>query len=279
MGLMKWVHCSQRVESRTYQLILRCEYRSTVLTLSIVSHGQISLVSALLADLAKNVATPLRVLLTLNLPEEIDGVSPANTYPFEIEIIRNVTPKGFGANHNAALKRVSTELFCVMNPDIRLPSDPFPALIEILTNRNIAVVAPGVTDIHRNTEDHARDYPTAFTLATKILGRKPHVSPSIGEIAFFPDWVAGMFMLFRSDYLRSVGGFDERYFLYYEDVDLCFRLRERGFEIAVCPASTVIHDARRESRRNLRYALWHLRSAVRFLASHPRIALGLNSRR
>jgi N-acetylglucosaminyl-diphospho-decaprenol L-rhamnosyltransferase len=249
-----------------------------MITLSIVSHGQISLVRALLSDLAQKVASPLRVMLTLNLPEEIEGVVPVETYPFEIDIIRNVTPKGFGANHNAAFKRVSTDLFCVMNPDIRLPSDPFPILIETLTNPRIAVVAPRVADVHRNTEDHARDFPTAFSLASKILGNKPHVSPLNGDSVFFPDWVAGMFMLFRCVSLRTVGGFDERYFLYYEDVDLCFRLRERGFEIAVCPVATVIHDARRESRRNPRYAFWHLRSAMRFLASHPRVAMGLKNR-
>lgn len=252
---------------------------TTDLAISIVSHGQISLVQTLLADLAQNVSTSLRVILTLNLPEDFDEFPANATYPFEIFVIRNSAPKGFGANHNAASKHVSTGLFCVMNPDIRLQSDPFPALIEILTNPKIAVAAPSVTDIHLNAEDHARDYPTVLSLASKILGNKPHVKAPPGNSVFFPDWIAGMFMLFHIDSFRSVGDFDERYFLYYEDVDICVRLRERGFQVAVCPAVTVIHDARRESRRNLRYAFWHLRSSFRFLLSNPRIALGLRKRR
>jgi GT2 family glycosyltransferase len=88
-----------------------------------------------------------------------------------------------------------------------------------------------------------------------------------------------MFMLFRAETLRSMGGFDERYFLYYEDVDLCARLREAGYEVAVCTEASAIHAARRESRRNLRFAKWHLRSALRFFTSHPRAALGLGKRR
>jgi N-acetylglucosaminyl-diphospho-decaprenol L-rhamnosyltransferase len=75
-----------------------------------------------------------------------------------------------------------------------------------------------------------------------------------------------MFMLFRSDAFRQVGGFDERYFLYYEDVDICRRLRAGGHGIVFEPRAEVIHDARRASRRRLRQALHHLRSAIRFLA-------------
>jgi len=85
-------------------------------------------------------------------------------------------------------------------------------------------------------------------------------------------------MLLRYETLRSLGGFDERYFLYYEDVDLCARIRDRGLEVAVCAGASVIHAARRESRRNPHYAAWHLRSAVRFLASRPGIALGFRAR-
>jgi GT2 family glycosyltransferase len=136
-------------------------------------------------------------------------------------------------------------------------------------------VAPLVTDPDLVPEDHARDFPSLFALAAKAFGHRPHTPPPSGAAIYHPDWVAGMFMLFRTETLRSVGGFDERYFLYYEDVDLCARLRERGLEVTVCPAASVIHAARRESRSNPRYAFWHLRSALRFLLSQPRIALGL----
>jgi GT2 family glycosyltransferase len=84
-------------------------------------------------------------------------------------------------------------------------------------------------------------------------------------LPFSPDWIAGMFMLFRSELFREVGGFDERYFLYYEDVDLCFRLRQHGYEVILVPDARAVHFAQRQSHRNLRYLLWHVRSLVRFL--------------
>lgn len=248
------------------------------LTVSIVSHGQADLVAALLDDLARHVKTPLRVILTLNVPEPGDAWTKRN-FPFEIHVVRNSERKGFGANHNAALALARTELFCVLNPDIRLQTDPFPALIAALADPAIGVAAPLVTDPDLVPEDHARRFPSIFTLAAKALGNRPHTLPPHDGAIYHPDWVAGMFMLFRTGTLRSVHGFDERYFLYYEDVDLCARLRARGLEVTVCPSASVIHAARRESRRNLRYALWHLRSALRFLMARPRIALGFRVRR
>ena len=246
------------------------------LVLSVVSHGQHGLLLGLLDDLKRHVKTPFRLIVTENIPEEPHLL--VENYPYSIEVVRNERAKGFGANHNSALDRAGGGEFCVLNPDIRLHSDPFPELRAIANDPGIGVVAPLVTGPDLSPEDHARDFPSVFTLAAKIFGHRPLTVPPTTQLIYFPDWVAGMFMLFRSKTVRSLGGFDERYFLYYEDVDLCARMRERGLEVAVCTKVSVIHAARRESRRNLRFALWHMRSALRFFASRPRLALGLSSR-
>jgi GT2 family glycosyltransferase len=62
------------------------------------------------------------------------------------------------------------------------------------------------------------------------------------------DWVSGACMLARREMLASVGGFDERYFLYWEDADLCRRLRVKGFEIRHVPGATAIHRVGHSSR-------------------------------
>lgn len=244
------------------------------LVLSVVSHGQRPLVQALLGDLQRYVSTPFRLILTENIPESPN--LPIDEYSFPIDVVRNVVRKGFGENHNAALSRASGDWFCVLNPDIRLTRDPFPALLAVGADPRIGVVAPEVTGPDLLPEDHARRFPTIFTLLAKAFGYRPRAASKAGEAMYCPDWVAGMFMLLRCDTMRLVGGFDERYFLYYEDVDLCARIRDCGLEVAVCTKASVIHAARRESRRNLRYAAWHMRSAMRFLVSRPGIALGLH---
>jgi N-acetylglucosaminyl-diphospho-decaprenol L-rhamnosyltransferase len=79
------------------------------------------------------------------------------------------------------------------------------------------------------------------------------------------DWVAGMFMLFRSEAFRAASGFDERFFLYYEDVDICRRLGLLGFGAVYVPGASVVHEARRASRRDARLMRVHAASAARYL--------------
>jgi GT2 family glycosyltransferase len=89
----------------------------------------------------------------------------------------------------------------------------------------------------------------------------------VTDIPFFPDWVGGMCMVFPVAVFKQLGGFDQRYFLYYEDVDLCGRLKLSGYHAVVCPQATVIHHAHRSSHRQLKYLRWHLASMLRFFLS------------
>ena len=74
-----------------------------------------------------------------------------------------------------------------------------------------------------------------------------------------------MFILFRSEAYMQVKGFDERYFMYYEDADIGRRLARKGWKTMLEPNTTVIHDAQRASHRSIRHLQWHLKSMFRFL--------------
>lgn len=233
------------------------------ITLSVVSHRQNALLNAFLRDLAAHCPDRVHVLATENVPDP----EPIQAPGLSLEQLRNPLPKGFGANHNAAFARCSTPYFCVANPDVRLGGDPFPALLRSLERPDAAVAGPLVRSPAGAIEDSARRFPTVRSLAAKLLSGAPGPDYPVdrGELAV--DWVAGMFMLFRSDAYRDADGFDERYFLYYEDVDLCRRLGRAGRRVIYNPAAQIVHDARRASRRNLGYARHHAASLLRFLLS------------
>jgi hypothetical protein len=233
----------------------------SAITLSVVSHAQNWLVNALLTDLAQLREIELAIVVTQNVPDR-----DALTAPPGVEVVVNERPKGFGANHNAAFQRCRTTYFCVVNPDVRLNMDPFPVLLSALEARgNAGVAGPQVCDPDGHTEDSARRFPTVLRLLRKLLpGARGPDYPATGGPAVV-DWVAGMFMLFRSEAFRAAGGFDERFFLYYEDVDICRRLGSLGHGALYVPEATVIHDARRESRRNPRRMAIHAASALRYL--------------
>ena len=232
-------------------------------SVSVVSHGQILLVSKLLEDLAAMASRDFEVILTLNVSEAFEP--EVKGYPFPLRIIRNAQPKGFGANHNAAFAIARGRFFAVLNPDIRIPSDPFPALCAAASQPGVGVAAPLVVSPDGSIEDSARHFPTLASLASKLARGNPGHDYPMTDERISPDWVAGMFMVFVREAFASVSGFDERYFLYYEDVDLCWRLRHSGLSVQCLPSVQVVHGAQRASRRNLRYMRLHLQSMVRFL--------------
>src|SRR5574337_1970641 len=112
-----------------------------LIAVSIVSHGHGALLPPLLADLAACPAVTA-VILTHNIPEA-DIYLPAAP-PYSLSLLRNASPKGFGANHNAAFAHCATPFFCVLNPDVRMQRDPFPALLEVLQDERVALCAPAV---------------------------------------------------------------------------------------------------------------------------------------
>ncbi len=236
---------------------------SNQLTLSIVSHGQGALIKFLLKDLADLPQQNFEVLITLNLPED---ETPYQGYTFPIRLIRNVSPKGFGANHNTAFGQSSSRWFVVVNPDIRINTLDLQTLISPFQNQAVAAVAPVVLSGDGKVEDSARRFPTLMRFAKRTFLRRRNADYEVAENPYAVDWVAGMFVVFRREAYQEVGGFDDRrFFMYLEDADICRRIGKRGWQVIVNPNSKVIHMAQRASRRNLKHMRWHAVSAFRYL--------------
>ncbi len=205
------------------------------------------------------------VILTLNVPETV--FFNLAGYSFPIVMHANPHPMGFGANHNQAFKLSSGQYFCVLNPDIRLDSDPFPALLSGLRDPGVGVVAPLVLGPDGTLEDSVRHFPSPLKIVCKLLGRCKGSDYVVGDAPVRPDWAAGMFLMFPRAIFEKLNGFDQRYFLYYEDVDICARLKLLGQDVLVCPQAKVVHHAHRGSHRQLRYLRWHLASMLHFFLS------------
>ena len=232
--------------------------------LSVVSHRQGALVNELLGDVGRLLPN-LDLILTCNVPEQ-EAIRGDGMQRFCR--LDNASPKGFGANHNAAFQYCDSPFYCVANPDVRLISDPFSELIACMDDPKVGLVAPRVMDPAGNCEDSARYFPTPARLAAKMLHLGEGRYPVVGEAPMAVDWVAGMFMLFRAEAFRDIGGFDDGFFLYYEDVDICARLWKAGWKVMLHPGVSVVHAAQRTSRKNPRYMAWHLSSMARYFVKH-----------
>ncbi len=236
---------------------------SSNITVSIVSHGHGDMVWALLSQVLKCNQVK-KVIVTLNIPEAIPDCLPEN-----VLLIKNDKPKGFGANHNFAFTMSNSDYYCVLNPDIVLVENPFPNLEKIIVNNGHGLVAPVIIDTNGTRSDSMRKNLTLWSIFNRVLGLgQNRYSPMNSVELLFPDWVAGMFMLFRSEAFIRIGGFDIGYFMYCEDADICRRLWDSGYQIVGCPDVAVIHDARRASHRNFQHLFWHVQSLCKYFIKH-----------
>lgn len=210
-----------------------------------------------------------RVWITLNIVEPDLALALACSDAdwhgkLDVRLIHNGKPQGFGANHNQAFLQEQSQqspapYFVVMNPDISWNREPWPEMLQAVSQEGVGCVYPRQVDPHGTLQDYVRRVPTPWALLCRYLGgaqdrRRPSATP---------DWANAALLLFRSGTYRQLQGFDESYHMYCEDVDICLRLQLAGYRLVEASDACVVHDARRASRRDLRHLGWHVRSLLR----------------
>ena len=240
---------------------------------SLVSHGQGAQVWALLQQLAALPGwQPQRVVLTLNIPEpDIAARVRAAAWPFDVQVLENVAPLGFGANHNRAFARDgeqgASDFFAVLNPDIAWDEgrNPFAAMRRALEGTPQAGLAyPVQLDAAGKAQDSERLAPTPARLLRRYApwGQRQEIGAGAA-----PEWVNAACILLPRAVYAQLGGFDEGFRMYGEDVDLCLRLQLAGWRMARTEGACITHRAGRASHRNAQHFVWHVASLWRLWRS------------
>lgn len=229
------------------------------LVVSIVSHGHGDWILRLFEQIHRQQDPSVqRVVLTLNIPEEnlekkLKEKNLLTSTRFKVDIVRNQVPKGFGANHNAALLDAVEDVVCILNPDITLlQADTFKRLAISVDLPEVGLAYPRLRDETGCLQDNERSLPTLTRLIKRRLGFKTENTV---------DWVSGACMVLKTKNWKAIAGFNERFFMYCEDVELSLRVRR---DIGRLHRSdvTVQHQAQRASRRKFKFLLWHIRSLL-----------------
>jgi len=239
-----------------------------LISISIVSHGSGDTLHTLLDSLQQHERDlqRLQIIITDNLQNDLPDFDalPWNS----LQIIRNTSQLGFAHNHNNAFKLAQGAWFAILNPDLVFESPIFDTLLARLAGIPDTVLAPYIMDENEQLQDSFRPLPTPLELIRRRLpGYHFEALPPDSDGLIHPDWIAGMFWLMKSDLYRQLGGMDERYRLYFEDVDFCTRAQLKGIKVLVDSKVKIRHDARRSSRRKLFYLRLHTQSAIRFFTS------------
>lgn len=216
-----------------------------------------------------------------------DGVGTIENWLTDrLTILRNDSNRGFGAAVNQAVRASQpAALLWLLNPDCRVLSRTFAMLsAELEAHPECAVVAPQLLNADGTIQESARGEPSAWTglfgrhgLLTRLLPNSKLARKNLrardlaqsGEASVEIDWAMGASLLIRRDVFDEVGGFDERFFLYWEDADLCRRIRTRGHSVRYVPGARVMHLGGESSRRARRLATraFH-RSAYLYYTTH-----------
>jgi len=238
-------------------------------TVSIVSHGHGAGVTRVITDIHRALgAVPHRFVLTLNAGEDAAFVEALpDSVRARLRLIVNARPRGFGANHNAALRDADSDFVVAADPDLAIDHPIFGALDAALSDPRCGIVAPLAETPEGVVEDNGRALVTpARLLRRRMLGRGRE-APRETDGRIDVDWLAGLFLAMRTETFRTLGGFDERYYLYCEDVDLCLRARQHGLSVALLCGLRITHRAKRASLREPRHFLWHVQSLLRLWCS------------
>ena len=198
------------------------------------------------------------IIVVDNNSDDSIGQILAWQYP-EISFVANKVNVGMGAGNNVGIKRANGKYVVIMNPDTIAFSDTFFKLYEFMEeNQEVALCGPQQLHPDKTIQNSCYHWPSLFTpmyrrtflgnfrLAQKDLNRylmKDFDHKSIKEV----DWLLGSFLFCRKEMLEKIGLFDERYFMYFEDTDLCRRFWMEKKSVIYCPNVKIIHNHLRQS--------------------------------
>jgi len=166
---------------------------------------------------------------------------------------------GFGYGHNLGIKKARGKYILILNPDIAVAAGVFEKMFEFIEGHSeIGIIGPKLIYPDGSIQDSCRRFPTSLTPIYRrtVFGRLPFAKKvtdnylmadfdhdSVQEI----DWLFGACLMIRKSILDEVGFFDERFFMYFEDLDLCRRFWERGFKVVFLPTVELVHYHQRFS--------------------------------
>jgi GT2 family glycosyltransferase len=241
----------------------------------VVSHGAGAELEECLEALAPQVD---ELVVVANLPGE-----PVGPLPPGARLVANERPLGYAANANRAIAETTAAFVVVANPDTKARGGAVETLREFMEERpRCGIAGPEMRYPDGSWQPSRRRFPTVIGTLVRRTPLRLLFPPRRRQRGYYlmderpvepveTDWMLGAFLLLRRQMLDELGGFDEGFRLYGEDIDLSYRAEQGGWERWYVPSAVVQHrHAAVSDRRFLtRHTLWHWRSIFRFVRKHP----------
>ena len=183
----------------------------------------------------------------------------ATGLPKGVNVIASDRNAGFGAGINIGAQGLTSQYLLVLNPDTIFAYDSVSEIRRFMDQRpDVGIVGLDLVNPDGSRQYSARRFYSVLDIAARrvkpvgrLLGKRVerHLMMDAwrSNTPFDAEWVMGTGLVIRRDVFERIGGMDERYFLYMEDVDLCARVWGAGFRVMCCPGAQLIHDHQRSS--------------------------------
>lgn len=247
-----------------------------MISVVLVAYGTPAEVAGALASLRAQRRPPDEVIVVDN--GYADGLALPDLEALrEVRVERPLINLGYGTGCNLGARLARGDELLLVNADVLLTQDACSTMsARLSTNAQTAVVGPKIFSGGR-VQESARAFPS---LRTGLLGRRSLLTRALSRAQRYPaelrhshgsggpvDWVSGACMLVRREAFEAVGGFDEDYWMYWEDADLCRRLRAAGWQVYYEPAAKVHHATGASGMSERTVRAFH-ESAARFADRH-----------
>jgi GT2 family glycosyltransferase len=222
----------------------------TLLVVIVSWNGRMDLERCLASLFDAPPAVPHSIVVVDNGSDDGSADMVAGRYP-AVQLIRSAENLGFAGGNNLALREADSDLILLLNPDTIVPAGAIDALLaRLMAHPTAAAAGPRIIDGDGEPELSFGRMPTPLTEARRKLtswlygARVPPFPALVRRMTARErtvDWVTGACLLVRRDRAEAVGFLDERFRLYWEDVDFCAALRARGWTILFTPAAQILH--------------------------------------
>jgi N-acetylglucosaminyl-diphospho-decaprenol L-rhamnosyltransferase len=204
-------------------------------------------------------------------------------------LIANPENRGFPAANNQGIAAAQGRYVLLLNPDTEVLADALDALVQYMdAHPDVGLVGPQLLHPDGQVQSSRRRYPTLATLffestwleslAPRALLRRYYVLDQPDNAVLDVDWITGAAMLARREVIQQVGGMDERFFMYSEELDWCRRIKAAGWRVVYHPEARVIHYEGKSSEQAMpaRHVNFQ-RSKIRYARKYhgPRLAAAL----
>lgn len=195
----------------------------------------------------------------------------------EITYIHTGENLGFGKGHNLILEELEeiSSYHLILNPDTYFNSDVIPLLIDCLEkDQSIGIAAPKILYPNGDFQKSIRRFPKiqdflirripGFGSVFKSAFKRANYLDQLGERQMEVEAVSGCFQLFRTSIFLKVQGFDSRYFMYMEDIDICRKVHNIGLRVVYLPTAIVYHHSEYGSKKEFKLLWAHIRSIIKY---------------